>query len=133
MALTKDFSNWFRIKIRDAIRNPDTSLGENLHASKSVVSQRASIVPDIRILVANVLLSEPPFGTSLQHSIFNTTVYLSGQDGKPYVYDYIPIIVEECGNILKGEGMWQMDPVTKICLIVTTGTNSPGMFTALSG
>jgi hypothetical protein len=48
MALTKDFSNWFRTKIRDDIRSPNTRLGENLHASRSVVSLRALIVPDIR-------------------------------------------------------------------------------------
>lgn len=111
MALTKDFSNWFRTKLRDDIRSPDTRLGENLYASTSVVSLRALIIPDIRILVANVLLSEPPFGIPLQHNrnCFDTNIYLSGQDGKTHVYGHIPIIIEECGNFLKGEGMWQMD------------------------
>jgi hypothetical protein len=112
MALTKDFSNWFRTKIRDDIRSPGTRLGENLHASISVVSLRVLVVPEIRVLVANVLLSEPPFGTPLQlnRGRFNATIYLSGHDGNPYVYGHIPIIIEECGNFLKGEGMCQMDP-----------------------
>jgi hypothetical protein len=105
MALTRDFSNWFRTKIRDDIHSLDTKLGEHSHASTSVVSLRAFIVPDIRTLVADVLLSEPPFGTPLQLSRdhLNATIFLFGQDGNPYVYD-IPIIIEECGNFLKGEG-----------------------------
>jgi hypothetical protein len=45
MALTQEFSNWFRKKIRDDVRDPDTKLGENLHALMSVVLLRTFIVP----------------------------------------------------------------------------------------
>jgi hypothetical protein len=48
------------------------------------------------------------FGVPLRQSInyANVAISLVDEDGKSYIYGYVPIVVAKCGVFLKEKGMW---------------------------
>jgi hypothetical protein len=69
----------------------------------------------MRICVADILLTELVFGVPLQISIryANVAISLFDEQGKSYIYGYIPIIIAKCGVFLKEKGMWQINTVVE--------------------
>jgi hypothetical protein len=49
------------------------------------------------------------FGVPLRQSITyaNVAISLVDEDGKSYIYGYVPIVVAKCGVFLKERGMYQ--------------------------
>lgn len=70
-----------------------------------------------KLILITLLTSAPPpsgiFGVPLNVSIkyANVAISLTGEDGKSFVYGYVPIVVAKCGVFLKDKGTLSLLPV----------------------
>lgn len=91
-----------------ADRTP-ASLGRSLTSSVKRLSRGRFPIPLFKKYKLTAPDSRPPqgiFGVSLRQSITyaNVAISLIDEDGKSYIYGYVPIVVAKCGVFLKEKG-----------------------------